>query len=131
MTNKKTIKAFLISPVVAPFVYFLGAVVLMTISTAKAGYLGAFVFIMSIGLPISYFSTLVLGFPIYKVLERTGYLSPASLIFSGAITGALVFLIFISSLGRADFETSEIIKILFFGAIMGASVAFTFGKLAV
>ena len=92
---------------------------------------GAFMFIMGIGLPISYISTMIIGVPIYQLLKRNNLLSMRYLIGSGAIAGALALLLFFFSISApSSLNLREIIQITVMGLAMGSSIAFAFGKLA-
>ncbi len=125
-------KACLISPIVALVIYYIGAAALMNMSPDnKSSLLGAFMFIMFFGIPVSYIATLIIGIPVYQYLDKRGVLSRTNLTVSGGVLGALVLVMFFWSVsGFGGLDMKEIVFISSIGAVLGASVAFTFGAIA-
>lgn len=125
-------KACLISPIVAPVIYYIGAAILMIMSPDnKSSLLGAFMFIMFFGIPVSYIATLILGIPIYQYLSKRGVLSKTNLTVSGGVLGTIVLVMFFWGVsGFGGLDMMEIVFISAIGAVLGASVAFTFGAIA-
>ena len=86
---------------------------------------------MGFGLPISYLTTMIIGLPIYHLLEKNGLLSSSWLMCSGAIVGALILNLFFYSVSTpGGLNVKETVQIAFLGMAMGSSIAFVFGKLA-
>lgn len=88
-------------------------------------------FIMSFGIPVSYIATLIIGIPVYQYLNKRGFLSKTNLVLSGAVLGTFVLVLFFGSVsGVGGLDMKEILFISAIGAVLGASVAFTFGAIA-
>ena len=99
--------------------------------TNQGSYLGMVAAILSFGLPISYVATLIIGLPIYRFLKNRNILTTYRLSFSGAISGAIVMLLFTASLGGIEHMVlKEVVNSLLLGFLLGGTVAFTFGRIA-
>ena len=131
MSSNSIGKAVLISPLVAPVLYFLGVVAFAkTGGTIESTYV-AFGWIMSFGVPISYLATGLVGVPFFRLLEKRKILNMAYLVLSGAILGGTVLLLFTASLtGVEGLQWEEARSSFGIGMVLGTAVAFTFGKIA-
>lgn len=125
-SHKSLARACLIAPLIAPALYYIGALIVMIMEpNNKVSLVSAFIFIMSIGIPVSYVSTLVLGLPVYQILKNKGALTLTSISFSGLLLGALVLLLFFGSVSTMN--VLEFLSVSAVGATLGGSVALTCG----
>jgi len=128
-------KAFALSPLVAPALYFSGAVLFGggTDWGAK-DFFSLLMVVLFIATPVSYLATVVFGLPYFRLLSRFGYLSGLSLTAGGVLFGVLSFLIFWSSLWGLGFvfslSGSELVRLVSIGAILGGGVAFCFAYIS-
>ncbi len=95
-----------------------------------SSFLSAFAFVMFFGIPVSYIATVIIGVPVYKFLDMKGALSKTNLVLCGSVLGAVVLVLFFSSMSFGGMEIKEILFIAVIGAALGASVAFSFGLIA-
>jgi hypothetical protein len=128
-------KAFLLSPLVAPVLYFLGSVFLGGGTGWEAkDFFSLLMVVLFIATPVSYLATTVFGFPYLQVLRRFGFLSSLSLTAGGIFFGVLSFLFFWGSLWGPGFVFSlsglELVRLVGIGAILGGSVAFCFAYIS-
>jgi hypothetical protein len=131
MSDRNLAKALLIAPSVAPLLYCGIGALLMAGKTNQGGYLGMVATILSFGLPVSYVATFIVGLPIYTFLKRQRLLTTYSLSFSGALSGAIVMLLFTASLGGIEYMVlKEVVNSLLLGFLLGGVVAFAFGRIA-
>jgi hypothetical protein len=91
----------------------------------RVSLISALIFIMSIGIPVSYVVTLILGLPIYQILKNKGVLTLTNISLSGVLLGAVVFLLFIGCVSTMNII--EFVSVSAIGAALGGSVALTFG----
>jgi hypothetical protein len=125
-SHKSLGRACLIAPLIAPALYYIGALIVMIIEpNNKVSFISAFIFIMSIGIPVSYVATLVLGLPVYQILKNKGLLSLTSISIGGVLLGALVLLLFFGSVSTMN--VLEFLSVSAIGATLGGSVALAFG----
>jgi len=131
MSDRDLAKALLIAPSVGPLLYCLIGALLMAGKTNQGSYLGMVAAILSFGLPISYVATLIIGLPVYRFLKNRNILTTYRLSFSGAISGAIIMLLFTASLGGIEHMVlKEVFNSLLLGFLLGGTVAFTFGHIA-
>ncbi|MES9856164.1 MAG: hypothetical protein ABW166_06130 [Sedimenticola sp.] len=131
MKQYSLLKALVIAPITAPIIYYIGtAVVIIMSPETTSSFLSAFAFVMFFGIPVSYIATVIIGVPVYKFLDMKGALSKTNLVLCGSVLGAVVLVLFFSSMSFGGMEIKEILFIAVIGAALGASVAFSFGLIA-
>ena len=128
-------KAFLLSPLVAPALYFFGAIMFGGGTGWEVKNFFSLLLVVSfIATPVSYMATVAFGFPYFRVLRRLGLLSSLTLTAGGIFFGILSFIIFWGSIWNLGFvfslSAAELARLVIIGAILGGSVAFCFAYLS-
>ena len=134
MHDRRTLRAFLIAPLVAPATYAGSLIVLGIVrgmlgkgASPRAGSILTLVgAVAAIGVPIAYVATVVVGVPAFVVLRRVSALSRAPLLAVGGITGIAVAILIAPQL------RGELFSIPFpwwAGALVGIASAEVFWRL--
>jgi hypothetical protein len=132
MTERNTIvRAAAISPLAAPIMYFVGAIIFnLELGLEWKGLFHLAIVVLFIAAPVSYIATLVLGVPYYRLLKRIHRVSGVNLILGGVAFGIITFLLFWATpfgLGSlTTIDRKEILNIVGIGAVLGGSVACCF-----
>lgn len=126
MTPKRLKLAYLIAPI---FPVLLSLLFFQNENSARYSLL-----ILIFSIPVSYLSCLLFGLPLISFLKKFEKLTILNISISGAILGSIVFylfgFVFSYFLGSTPSTILPSISELFFGAILGVSVAFPFGVIA-
>ena len=126
----KTWKAGLISPLVAPALYFVGVLLFTETATSAREVSSAFFGIMFFGLPLSYMGMVILGIPYYRLLEKNNWMSLTKLVVGGTVFGAAVLGLFAAAIvGFDGMWRVESIGTFAIGGGLGLAVSFVFGKM--
>ena len=132
---RPVLRAFLLAPLAAPLGYWLGLLLWGVVEAgadrnAMPGGIGGALrllgYVLAVGAPIAYGTTLVGGVPVYLALRRLGRLGRLPLWIGGATLGAVVALLLAPSL------RSELFSIPFpwwTGVALGVLVAELFRRL--
>jgi len=120
----QTLLAVLVAPWAAP------AAIAVSISLptgAQEGFADYWVF-LSVSLIASYLGVVLLGLPVAYFLDRQRWLNLATLAVGGALSGIVVFWLFLFLLVQVVFRSSEsLFPWIFWGAPLGLLVALVFG----
>lgn len=124
MNNRRLLFAFLLAPLLPSIIVFLAFGV-------KAGSAATIAIFFS--LAFSYVPCILFGFPLIAILSRINALTTSTMALSGGFLGAIVycsFLVFLSQILSSSRNFLPSIGGLFFGGILGASVALAFSLIA-
>ncbi|MEW8187517.1 MAG: hypothetical protein AB2794_21210 [Candidatus Thiodiazotropha endolucinida] len=132
MTERNTIvRAAAISPLAAPILYFVGAILFnREVDLELNGLFHLALVLLFIAAPVSYIATLVLGVPYYRLLKKLNRVSGVNLILGGVVFGVVTFLLFWATpfgLGLLTaLDREELLNIIGIGAVLGGGVACCF-----
>src|SRR5437763_16260882 len=97
VSMRHPIRGLLIGPMIAPIVYWTGAMANAWVRDFRVSWIQALrelMVITAFGLPIAYAAAFVWGAPVLYALHRFGWLRAATVIVAGAIGGTIVALWF-------------------------------------
>lgn len=134
MDNLKIGKALLVAPLAAPIVYFLGVLLFTETREQNANeIIRSFFFISAIALPVAYVAVIIVGLPVFTILNGKGALSTKNVVIIGTGAGAALFTAFIwlmSGFGPFVLEPPQVFMYLGAGALLGLVVSFVFAWVA-
>lgn len=127
-------RAFLISPLVAPALFFLGYIVFVDGPNYEVDDLFVLLVISLVfASPVSYLASLIFGYPYIKILKRFDLLSTLSITLGGVFFGAISFIAFWGFFWDLNFLLSsslgDLAHMAGIGAVLGGGVSFCFACL--
>ena len=131
MNDEKALKrALLFAPLCAPVMYCLITVIILLFSPEQLSTMPiTAIGIFFVAAPMSYLCTAVIGEPYYTYLKAKQRLSNVTLTLGGVVFGAVIFVLFFSAIVEVP-PMDELVQMIGMGAILGGSVAWTFGAIA-
>lgn len=124
MNDTRLWRAVILAPLPVPVIYGL------QLLPGGSWSWGWFLTIVVMGMLNSYVGMLVLGLPLFRLLQRIGWLSLPTLTFSGGLAGVVIFYLFIKLLTWSSTSTPFDWLQLIWGAAFGVSVALLFCLIA-
>ena len=127
-------RAFLISPLVAPALYFLGFIIFVDGPKNEVDDLFVLLVISLVfASPVSYLASLIFGYPYIKILKRFDLLTTSFITLGGVLFGALSFIAFWGFVWDLNFLLSssfgDLVHMAGIGAVLGGGVSFCFACL--
>jgi hypothetical protein len=135
MTNSRLVIAAVVAPLV-PLALF---VIVPVVLTQSQPYGNALPLVIIFSLFVSYMGLFCVGYPVFHLLRKTGFLSFCTLALAGTLAGTLVFAVFLwlfgmlmdnSSSSSFGMVVSTMWSTLAWGGGLGLSVAIPFALIA-